>query len=68
MEEEKKPKKFQPSPDIETDAEEILREKMPPINQRKSIFDEKAIGKRGINTAPSVFQQKAVFQTNGNIK
>lgn len=40
---------------------------MPPINQRKSVFDENAVGNRGINTASSVFDQKAVFQTNGKI-
>lgn len=57
----KKIKKTQSSPDIETDAEEIVRKLQRPLNQRENIFDENPKLGRGINVEPSVFAKKAVF-------
>lgn len=57
----KKIKKTTSSPDIETDAEEIVRKLQLPLNQRENIFDENPKLSRGINVEPSVFAQKAVF-------
>lgn len=66
--EEKKelPKKPLPSPDIETDAEEIARKLQTPLNQRQNIFDETQKLQQGINSAPSVFEKKTVFFTGNN--
>jgi len=53
-----------PPPDME---EEMELRPFAPINTDVSIFDrgiEKRFG--GINTAPSIFDKKATFHTNGN--
>lgn len=59
----KRQKRNVPPPDEETE-EELERPRFLPLNQAKTAFDdgaEKTFG--GINSAPSVFDSKAVFRT-----
>lgn len=59
----KRQKRNVPPPDEETE-EELERPRFVPLNQTKNAFDdgaEKTFG--GINSAPSVFDRKAVFRT-----
>lgn len=59
----KRQKRNLPPPDEETE-EELERPRFVPLNQAKTAFDsgaEKTFG--GINSAPSVFDRKAVFRT-----
>ena len=58
----KRQKKNLPPPDEETG--ELERPRFIPLNERKCVFDggaDKTFG--GINSAPSVFDRKAVFHT-----
>lgn len=60
----KRQKRNLPPPDEETE-EELEQPRFVPLNQAKTAFDdgaEKAFG--GINSAPSVFDRKAVFRTD----
>ena len=59
----KRQKKNLPPPDEEME-EEMECPRFIPLNERKSVFDSGA-GKTfgGINSAPSVFDRKAVFHT-----
>lgn len=60
----KRQKQSLPPPDEETE-EELERPCFLPLNRMKTTFDsgsEKTFG--GINSAPSVFDRKAVFRTN----
>lgn len=57
----KRQKQNVPPPDEETE-EELERPRFVPLNKAKNAFDDgadKTFG--GINTAPSVFDQKATF-------
>ena len=59
----KRQKKNLPPPDEEME-EEMERPRFIPLNERKCVFDggaDKTFG--GINSAPSVFDRKAVFHT-----
>lgn len=59
----KREKRAVPPPDEETE-EEMELPRFAPLNLRKDVFDgsaERTFG--GVNTAPSVFDRKAVFHT-----
>lgn len=59
----KRQKRNQPPPDEEME-EELERPRFLPLNQTKTAFDDSAENTfGGINTAPSVFDRKAVFRT-----
>ena len=60
LEEQRKKKRPAPPPEEEME-EELLRPAFVPLEQRKSVFDAGAVKTGGINTAPSVFEDKSVF-------
>lgn len=65
LEEQNRKKRRQSPDDGPDDMElELERERMTALNKRKSVFDTDG-GNRspGINTAPSVFEKTAVFNT-----
>ncbi|MCD7738367.1 MAG: hypothetical protein LUH58_04915 [Lachnospiraceae bacterium] len=61
--EETKKKAEKPEPEDEEMDEYMEWKKQPSLNEYRGVFDSNTFG--GINTQKSVFDQKAIFHTEG---